>query len=89
MYFSGKNVKMELGVCKGKKLYDKREDAAKKAEARDIERYERGTAKKLKIWARKGFDGALQYGKRAEMGYLVKQSHLKINANNRKVALAA
>jgi len=41
LYFSGKNVKMELGVCKGKKLYDKREDAAKKAEARDIDRYER------------------------------------------------
>ena len=41
LYFSGKNVKMELGVCRGKKLYDKREDAAKKAEARDIARYER------------------------------------------------
>ena len=41
LYFSGKNVKLELGVCKGKKLYDKREDAAKKAEARDIDRYER------------------------------------------------
>ncbi len=41
LYFSGKNVKMELGVCKGKKLYDKREDAAKKAEAREIERYKR------------------------------------------------
>ena len=41
LYFSGKNVKLELGVCKGKKIYDKREDAAKKAEARDIDRYER------------------------------------------------
>ena len=45
LYFSGKNVKMELGVCKGKKLYDKREDAAKKAEARDIDRYERERSK--------------------------------------------
>ena len=45
LYFSGKNVKLELGVCKGKKLYDKREDAAKKAEARDIDRYERERAK--------------------------------------------
>ena len=45
LYFSGKNVKLELGVCKGKKLYDKREDAAKKAEARDIERYERERSK--------------------------------------------
>ena len=41
MYFSGKNVKVEIGLCKGKKLYDKRETEAKKAEARDIDRYER------------------------------------------------
>ncbi len=45
LYFSGKNVKMELGLCKGKKLYDKREDAAKKAEAREIERYRRDSEK--------------------------------------------
>lgn len=30
LYFSGKFVKMELGIGKGKKLYDKREDIAKK-----------------------------------------------------------
>lgn len=41
MYFLGANVKVEIGVCKGKKLYDKREDAALKAERRDIERYEK------------------------------------------------
>lgn len=41
MYFSGKNVKVEIGLCKGKKLYDKRETEAKKAEVRDIDRYER------------------------------------------------
>ena len=41
LYFLGDKVKVEVGVCKGKKLYDKREDAAKKAEARDIERYEK------------------------------------------------
>ena len=41
MYFSGKNVNVEIGLCKGKKLYDKRETEAKKAEARDIDRYER------------------------------------------------
>ena len=40
MYFSGKNVKVEVGVCKGKKLWDKRETEALKAEKRDIERYE-------------------------------------------------
>ncbi|HOJ49098.1 MAG TPA: SsrA-binding protein SmpB [Bacillota bacterium] len=44
LYFSGKWVKMELGLCKGKKLYDKREVEAKKAMAREAERYmaERG-----------------------------------------------
>ncbi len=30
LYFSGNFLKMELGVGKGKKLYDKREDIAKK-----------------------------------------------------------
>ena len=30
LYFSGSNVKLELGIGKGKKLYDKREDIAKK-----------------------------------------------------------
>lgn len=39
LYFSGKWVKMELGLCKGKKLYDKRETEAKKTMERDAERY--------------------------------------------------
>lgn len=38
IYFKGSIVKLELGLCKGKKLYDKREDAAKKDAARTIER---------------------------------------------------
>lgn len=38
LYFKGSLVKMQVGVCKGKKLYDKREDAAKRSAARDIER---------------------------------------------------
>lgn len=38
LYFKGSLVKVQLGVCKGKKLYDKREDAARKDAARDIER---------------------------------------------------
>ena len=29
-YFKGSLVKIELGICKGKKLYDKREEIAKK-----------------------------------------------------------
>ena len=42
MYFSGSKVKVEVGLCKGKKLYDKRETDAKKQAMRDIERYSRG-----------------------------------------------
>ena len=38
IYFKHGRVKMELGLCKGKKLYDKRETAAKKDAARNIER---------------------------------------------------
>lgn len=38
LYFSGSRVKLELGVCRGKKLYDKREDLAKKQAGREIER---------------------------------------------------
>ena len=38
LYFSGSRVKLELGLCRGKKLYDKRETAAKKDAAREIER---------------------------------------------------
>ncbi len=30
LYFKGSFVKLELGICKGKKLYDKREDLKKK-----------------------------------------------------------
>nr|WP_316614976.1 SsrA-binding protein SmpB [uncultured Ruminococcus sp.] len=37
-YFKGSVVKLELGLCKGKKLYDKREDAARKSAKRDIDR---------------------------------------------------
>ena len=45
LYFSGSNVKVELGLCRGKKLYDKRDDAAKKQADRDIERYEKSRGK--------------------------------------------
>ncbi len=36
LYFSGSKVKVELGLCKGKKLYDKRESIAKKEADRNI-----------------------------------------------------
>ena len=38
VYFKGSYVKMALGLCKGKKLYDKRDDIAKKDADRLIER---------------------------------------------------
>ena len=45
MYFSGKNVKVELGLCRGKKLYDKRDTAAKNEAAREMDRRMRDQAK--------------------------------------------
>lgn len=38
MYFSGSRVKVEVGLCKGKKLYDKRQAEAEKSAKREIER---------------------------------------------------
>ena len=38
LYFKGSRVKMQLGLCRGKKLYDKRSDAAKRDAKREIER---------------------------------------------------
>ena len=38
LYFKGSRVKMQLGLCQGKKLYDKREDAAKRDAKREIDR---------------------------------------------------
>lgn len=38
LYFSGKNVKVELGLCRGKKLYDKRDSIAAKETNREIDR---------------------------------------------------
>ena len=38
LYFKGSYVKMALGLCKGKKLYDKRDDIAKRDADRVIER---------------------------------------------------
>ncbi len=38
MYFKGSRVKLEIGLCKGKKLYDKRDSEAARQADRDIER---------------------------------------------------
>ena len=38
LYFKGFRVKVQVGLCKGKKLYDKRSDLAARAAKRDIQR---------------------------------------------------
>ncbi|MCR4935766.1 MAG: SsrA-binding protein SmpB [Oscillospiraceae bacterium] len=38
VYFKDSRVKVELGLCKGKKLYDKRDADAKRQAGRDMER---------------------------------------------------
>ena len=38
VYFKGSLVKVEIGIAKGKKLYDKREDIAKKDQQREAQR---------------------------------------------------
>ena len=38
LYFSGSRVKVEVGLCRGKKLYDKRDTDAKNQAKREIER---------------------------------------------------
>ncbi len=38
LYFKGSRVKISVGLCKGKKLYDKRADMAERSAKRDIER---------------------------------------------------
>ncbi len=38
VYFKGSLVKVEIGLARGKKLYDKRADIAKKDHKREVER---------------------------------------------------
>jgi SsrA-binding protein len=42
LYFLGSRVKMEIGLCRGKKLYDKRDSAAERESERKIERHMKG-----------------------------------------------
>ncbi len=39
LYFSGSHVKIELGLCRGKKLYDKRDSDAKRSAEREMDRH--------------------------------------------------
>ncbi|MFW5965913.1 MAG: SsrA-binding protein SmpB [Persicimonas sp.] len=38
LYFKGSNVKVELGLCRGKKLFDKRQELKKKQHKREMAR---------------------------------------------------
>lgn len=38
LYFKGSKIKVQVGLCKGKKLYDKRSTIAARSAKRDIER---------------------------------------------------
>ncbi len=38
LYFKGSRVKVQIGLCRGKKLYDKREDAARRDMQREAQR---------------------------------------------------
>ena len=38
VYFKDGKAKMEIGLCRGKKLYDKRQDIAKKDMKREAEK---------------------------------------------------
>lgn len=70
LYFKGSRVKLALGLCKGKKLYDKRDDMAKKAAQRDIERAmkERNYHGGVKVST-----GVLKHDKRVEERTLFKR----------------
>lgn len=38
LYFKGSHVKVKVGLCRGKKLYDKRDSAAQRVANRDMDR---------------------------------------------------
>ena len=38
LYWKGSRVKVQVGLCRGKKLYDKRQDLVARAAKRDIQR---------------------------------------------------
>ncbi len=45
LYFKGSKVKVAVGLCKGKKLYDKRDDMARKSANREIDRTMKNAAR--------------------------------------------
>ncbi len=47
LYFSGSKVKVELGLCRGKKLYDKRDALAEKQASREMDRHIKSSAREV------------------------------------------
>lgn len=47
LYFKNGRAKIELGVCKGKKLHDKRDDLKKKDQKREMQHYAKGGRVKI------------------------------------------
>jgi SsrA-binding protein len=45
MYFKGNLVKIDLGLCKGRKLWDKRDNIAKRESKRGLDRVIKQTAR--------------------------------------------
>ena len=59
VYLKDGRMKLELGLCRGKQLHDKRDTAARKDAQREMERALRLKYKSLSIWGCSGFDGSL------------------------------
>lgn len=47
VYFKGSLVKVKIGLCRGKKLYDKREALAEKSQKRELEKKYKGSGIKI------------------------------------------
>ena len=62
VYFSGSLVKVQIGLCKGKKLYDKRQDISKRDQLREAQR-------DFKVISRKIKDCIRSYTKRLDILY--------------------
>lgn len=45
VYFKGPHIKLEIGLCKGKKLYDKRDAAAERDAKREMDRHMKDRSK--------------------------------------------
>ena len=67
VYFSGSLVKVQIGLCKGKKLYDKRQDISKRDQLREAQRDFK--VRKLWIISRKIKDCIRSYTKRLDILY--------------------